>query len=191
MTELSDFEALYRRDNDPFGVASSWYECRKEQVLAASLTRSRYAFAWDSACGTGHLAHRLAGRCDRVLATDASSAAVGLTAALTEGLSHVECRVSALPEIPGAAREADLTVVAEVLYYLPDTARIASIEALARQRGELASVHWRHHPHDAHLSGADVTDELHRALTAGGWTRVVRHEDEDFVLAAWRRPEDG
>lgn len=190
MTDVTDFDALYQRDSDPFGVASSWYERRKERVLAASLTRSRYAFAWDSACGTGHLAHRLAGRCDRVLATDASPTAVGLTATLTNGAPGVDCRVSALPEIPGAALDADLTVVAEVLYYLPGPARAATIEGLVRQRGELVSVHWWQHPHDAHLSGAHVTDELHDALTAAAWTRVVRHEDADFVLAVWRRTVD-
>lgn len=191
MTEASDFEALYRRDTDPFDVASSWYERRKEQVLAAILTRRHYALGWDSACGTGHLAQRLAGRCDQVLATDASPTAVDLTDVLTRDLAGVRCRVSALPEVPDDARGADLTVVGEVLYYLPDAARAASIDALGQQYGELVSVHWRHLPHDAHLSGAEVTDELDAALTGGAWTRVVRHEDTDFVLGVWRRSVAG
>ncbi len=189
MTEPIDFEALYRRDDDPFEVGSSWYERRKEDVLVASLSRRHYDLAWDGACGTGHLARRLAGRCDEVVATDASPTAVALSASCTRDLPGVRCRVSALPEVPDEVRGADLTVAAEVLYYLPGPERAASIEALARQHGELVSVHWRHHPDDAHLSGADVTDELHDALTAGAWSRVVRHEDTDFVLAAWRRKD--
>jgi hypothetical protein len=190
LTDAADFDALYRRDPDPFGVASSWYERRKEQILLAGLTRSHYRLAWDCATGTGHLARRLAERCDQVLATDASEAAVELAGSETSGARGVRCAVSALPDVPAECRAADLTVVAEVLYYLPGPARSAAIGALVDQSGELVAVHWRHHPHDAHLSGAAVTDELGAALTRRGWTAVVRHEDVDFVLAAWCREEE-
>ncbi|MEP6815833.1 MAG: class I SAM-dependent methyltransferase [Marmoricola sp.] len=187
MTDAADFDALYRRDSDPFGVATSWYERRKEQILLAGLTRSRYRLAWDCATGTGQLALRLAERCAAVLATDASPRAVELAATLTADRPHVVCTVSALPRVPADANAADLTVAAEVLYYLPEPARAAAIEALADQSGELVSVHWRHHPHDAHVSGTEVTDELGDAVARQGWTPAVRHDDVDFVLAAWTR----
>lgn len=190
LTDDTDFDALYRRDGDPFDVASSWYERRKEQILLAGLSRRHYRFAWDCAAGTGHLTLRLADRCDEVLATDRSPKAVELTASLTSDRPRVRCAVSALPEVPVECRGADLTVVAEVLYYLPDPARAAAIGALTAQSGELVAVHWRHHPHDAHLSGAAVTGELGAALTEHGWTSAVRHEDTDFVLAAWCREEE-
>jgi len=189
LTDDTDFDALYRRDSDPFAVGSSWYERRKEQILLAGLTRRHYRFAWDCAAGTGHLAHQLAARCDEVLATDASPAAVELAASLTSDQRPVRCAVSALPDVPVECRDADLTVVAEVLYYLPEPAREAAIGALTDQSGELVAVHWRHHPHDAHLSGAAVTDELGTSLTEHGWTSAVRHEDTDFVLGAWCREE--
>lgn len=189
MTDDPDFDALYRRESDPFAVSASWYERRKEDVLVASLTRSRYRLAWDCASGTGHLARRLADRCDRVLATDASPEAVTLTVSLTAGQPHIECAVSALPAVPDRGRGADLTIVAEVLYYLPSPARATSIDALAGQAGELVTVHWRHHPHDAHLSGAAVTEELAEVMKAQGWTSVARHDDLDFVLAAWCRED--
>lgn len=185
MPEEADFEAMYAVRADPFDVATRWYERRKEAVLLACLTRSSYDLAWDCAAGTGHLALALGERCEQVLATDASVAAVGISAALTGSSAGVRCVVSALPSVPADARAADLTVSAEVLYYLEAADRAETLTALAHQRGELAAVHWRHHPHDAHLSGAEVTEELDAALAAG-WDRVVRHEDQDFVLGVWR-----
>ncbi len=177
-----DFESRYQRHSDPFEVGTRWYERRKQQVLLASLGAERYRLAWDAACGTGHLAQALASRCDRVLATDAAPTAIELSRSLTHGHPGLDCAVSALPARPETARGADLTVAAEVLYYLPDDQRAETMSALADQLGELASVHWRHHPHDAHLSGAEVTEELDATLVDAGWVRAVRHEDRDFVL---------
>lgn len=185
MRERADFEAMYEADPDPFGVATRWYERRKQQVLLACLTLPHYRQAWDCACGTGHLTQALGRRCDAVLASDASREAVRLTSQVTLVDSEIRCEVSSLPEAPSGSGEVDLTVVAEVLYYLDEDDRTRTLAMLAAQRGEIASVHWRHDPHDAHLSGAAVTDELDRALSSG-WRRVVRHEDEDFVVGVWR-----
>ena len=53
---------------------------------------------------------------------------------------------------------------------------------------EIAVIHWRHEPHDAHLSGFDVNAEAVRALTSEpGWRPLVRHDDQDFVLDVLRR----
>ncbi|HYI57876.1 MAG TPA: hypothetical protein VEX66_06885 [Microlunatus sp.] len=42
MVDVPDFDALYRQDPDPWGVASSFYERRKLQiVLAAFVTQLR------------------------------------------------------------------------------------------------------------------------------------------------------
>lgn len=183
----TDFEAVYQDDADPFGVATSWYERRKERLLLAALTKERYARAWDCACGTGHLALALAESCDLVVATDAAPTAVRLTDERTQAVRRVRTEVSRLPDRPADVSDADLTVVAEVLYYLPDDERARAIEMLQHQQGELAAVHWRHHPEDAYLSGAAVTDELGGALTAVGWSLAWRHDDLDFVMAGWLR----
>lgn len=186
MTE-AEFESRYQQQSDPFGVGTRWYERRKQQVLLSSLGRERYRLAWDAACGTGHLAQALAARCDRVLATDAAPTAVELSRSLTCRQPGVDCAVSALPARPESARGADLTVAAEILYYLPDDLRAETVSALAAQVGELATVHWRHHPHDAHLSGAAVTEELDSALARSEWERTVWHDDTDFVIGVWTR----
>lgn len=183
----ADFEAKYREDPDPFGVGTSWYERRKERLLLAALTQERYDAAWDCASGTGHLAVALAERCARVVATDASPTAVRLTERLTSAAPHVRCEVSHLPDRPDEAAAVDLTVVAEVLYYLPDDERAQALAMLTRQHGEIACVHWRHDPDDAYLSGAAVTDELGAALTAAGWKLAWRHDDLDFVMGGWLR----
>ncbi|MCW2756628.1 MAG: hypothetical protein JWO46_374 [Nocardioidaceae bacterium] len=185
MIDPEGFERLYRADPDPFRVATSWYERRKQAALVAALTQERYPLVWDCAAGTGLLALALLTneRCERLLATDASPTAVRLTAQLLEDLPGAHSVESTLPSIPEAARAADLTIAAEVLYYLADGPRCEAMQALARQHGELVSVHWRHHPDDAHLSGVEVTAELDDTLRWSGCTRSVHQEDTDFVLA--------
>lgn len=188
MREAPDFEAMYRRDPDPFGVQSSWYEQRKLAVVLASLCRQRYSCAWDAACGTGDLALRLASRCTDVLATDDSPRAVELSTARTEG-TCVRVRRHTLPDRPHPGLESiDLVVLSEVLYYLPEEARVATYALVDDVRaGEVVAVNWRHHPHDAHLSGTAAVREFDDAFAGRGWNPAVRHEDRDFVLTSWTR----
>ena len=185
MIDPDGWDARYRTDPDPFSVDSSWYERRKLEVTLASLARERYGRAWDCAAGTGHLAAALADRCDQVLATDASGEAVRIAARRTAKLAGVRTGLARLPDRPDGADRVDLTVVSEVLYYLAEDERQRCLAMLARQRGELVCVHWRHLPHDAHLSGAEATAELGTALTVAGWTPLVEHQDPDFVLGSW------
>ena len=97
-----DFDAKYRADPDPWDVGGSPYEQRKRGVVLAGLRRPRYAGAWDPACGTGHLTADLAGRCDRVVASDASATAARLAAERCAGLA-VDVSHRALPEAPDDA----------------------------------------------------------------------------------------
>ena len=70
MSQSPDFETLYRANHEPWRVGSSLYEQRKLEIVLACMSRPCYRLAWDPARGTGHLAVRLAERCDRVLASD-------------------------------------------------------------------------------------------------------------------------
>lgn len=213
MPNPTDFDALYRSTPDPFEVGTSWYEQRKLAVAMSALTQPRYALAWDSAAGTGHLAVRLAARCGRVIATDASSVAI---AALTRRArpdypahpvrpgdakvsatplpANVDASVSALPTLPSAARAADLVVVSEVLYYLDDDARAATHAMLSALDAEVLAVNWRHHPDDAYVSGEAAMAELAESLEDAGFVRAVRHEEADFIVSthvpATTRPRD-
>lgn len=186
-----DFDALYRRNEDPWAVRTSWYERRKLAVLVASLQRQRYASAWDPACGTGDLALAICGRCDRVAASDVSSRAVELTRELTRNESGVRAFQHVLPAPPERLSDpVELILLGEFLYYLPPADRTATYQLLDRvaaPTAEVLSVHWRHHPHDAWLSGEQVTAELDGCLRAAGWSAAVRHTDLGFVLASWVR----
>jgi hypothetical protein len=191
MIDLPDFDALYRRDPDPWKVRSSFYEQRKLSIVLACLQHSRYRFAWDPACGVGELAAELTTRSERVLASDASAEAVRLTGQRGAGLTGLEIRQLALPARPPAPPGGfDLVVLSEFLYYLSAAERVATlaaVDAAAGEDAEVVSVHWRHHPHDAWLSGADVETEVVDGLVGLGWRHRVRHDDRDFVVDGLER----
>lgn len=190
---VSHFEELYSADPDPFRLGDRWYERRKMSLLIASLASERYRSSWDSACGTGHLAMLLAERSDLLLATDASAAACRLA---TDRLSEVRNATVAthlLPAPPEDGGPFDLVVLSEVLYYLDADGRAAvarTVDAVTDRStlAETIAVNWRHRPSDAQISGEESLLELDDALRSTGWSPVVRHDDEDFVLRSWRRP---
>ncbi len=189
-----DFDAMYAADPDPWQVGSSFYEGRKRELVLAALGRPTYTAAWDPSCGTGHLVERLAARCADVLATDASPAAVDLTTRTCARRDNVTVARVAVPDDPGLRPAAgfDLVVVAEFLYYLDPLGRTATlglVDELAAPGAEVVAVHWRHRPHDAWLSGADLQQEVVSPLETRGWARAVHVDDPDFVLDTVRRPD--
>lgn len=180
------FDGMYARHDDPWGFDSRWYEQRKRDVLLAALPRRRYGSVFEAGCSTGALTARLAERCDRVLAVDLSSAALERAARRLAGRSNVELRVASLPaEWPGGAF--DLVVLSEVAYYWNDadlTAVLLAAAAVLEPEGHLVACHWRHPVAEYPRSG----DSVHAALAAvPGLVRLVRHEEDDFVLEVYGR----
>lgn len=184
--QLCDFEQVYAADSDPFGVGTRWYEQRKLTLALACLTRARYRLAWDTACGTGHLAVQLARRCDHLVATDISPTAARSTQARL-GEAEVCVGLNTLPAVPRTLQDhpPDLVVLSEVLYYLPRSARETLVGWCAQTEGEVLAVHWHGHPHDGFLSGVEVHEETGRILAEAGWRRAVAHGDTGFVLDVW------
>ena len=179
-----DFDAYYRANPDPWDVGTSAYERRKRAVVLACLRRERYGLAWDPACGTGHLTADLASRCDRVVASDASATASRIAAERCAGLA-VQVDHRALPEAPAVDVRADLVVLSEVFYYLPDTVRAATlalVDARAARTAEVVAVHWDGAPDDAWLSGPAAQLEVVSQLAARGWVHRIHHDDDGFLL---------
>lgn len=99
-----------------------------------------------------------------------------------------------LPTDPTTSARFDLVVLAEFLYYLDPADRAASLDLVDRitaPRAEVVAVHWRHHPHDAYLSGADAQTEIVAHLTSSGWQRGVHLDDPSFVLDTLVRDASG
>ncbi|MCJ1708226.1 bifunctional PIG-L family deacetylase/class I SAM-dependent methyltransferase [Microbacterium sp. VKM Ac-2923] len=181
------FDDMYARHDDPWGFDSRWYEERKRAALLAALPRRRYRSTFEAGCSTGALTVHLADRSDRVLAVDLAAAALERARRRLEDRAAVELRRGTLPgDWPDG--EFDLVVLSEVAYYWAGadldrglTAAVASLSA----DGHLVACHWRHPVAEYPRSG----DDVHEALAARpDLIRLVRHEEQDFVLEVFARP---
>lgn len=180
------FDRLYETQSDPWQVATRWYEQRKQGVLLACLPRQRYARAFEPGCGTGELSRELAARCDSLLASDGSMAAVRLARAKLDGLPGVSVVQQRLPA-DWPTGTFDLVVLSEWLYYL-DQPGLRTVVELARRSlapdGTLVTCHWAEDFADRQVSNA----EIHAAWAQlPGLDRVVCHGEPDFVLEVWSR----
>ncbi|NJQ05595.1 SAM-dependent methyltransferase [Streptomyces lonarensis] len=184
------FDAMYRRAEDPWGLAERWYERRKYALTLASLPGERYRNAFEAGCSVGELTRGLAGRCDRLLACDRVAAAVGTARRRTAELRGVTVERRVLPEEWPEGRF-DLVVLSEVLYYLDTSAFDVlvrrAVESLEPD-GALVTVHWDHPVADHVMRGSEVADRL---ADAPGLALLADHREEDFVLQVHQRPALG
>ncbi len=177
------FDELHSRREDPWRFLTRWYEERKRAITIAALTRRRYASALEVGCSIGVLTAELAERCDELLAIDISPAAVVRARRRVGTSAQIEQRDvgEGFPRGPF-----DLIVLSEVGYYFSpdaiDAVLSAARDALTPE-GELVACHWRHPVADYPLLG----DEVHERLGALGIPRLMRHEEEDFLLEVFSR----
>ncbi|MBV7481393.1 bifunctional 2-polyprenyl-6-hydroxyphenol methylase/3-demethylubiquinol 3-O-methyltransferase UbiG [Bordetella sp. BOR01] len=188
---MTDFEALYRRDPDPWAVRTSWYERRKRAVLMATLPREDYRYALELGCGTGEATRLLASRCAAVHVADGSPTAIARCgqAMARDGMSNVQLDVLQLPASwpLQAGDSADLIVVSELAYYFPDqdleTFFIRCLQSLA-VGGDWVMCHYKAQFDDR----CQATSRIHDAIDDfAGLRRIVAHDDECFRLDIWRR----
>jgi LmbE family N-acetylglucosaminyl deacetylase len=174
------FERIYERRDDPWGYLDRWYEQRKRDATLAALPSERYEHALEIGCSIGVLTDLLAERCADLLAIDVSAVAVERARERVGDRARVEQRdaTDALPAGP-----VDLVVLSEVGYYFGDALDgvLADAAAVLSPTGDLVACHWRHPVGDYPLSG----DEVHDRIAALGLARLVRHEEEDFLLEVW------
>ncbi len=180
------FDAMYDGVPDPWGFQTRWYEQRKLALALALLPRPRYSSAFEPGCSLGIVTEALAGRCDRVVATDVSDAAIAAAAARLSGYPNVSLLRWALGD-PWPAGTFDLIVLSEVGYYLEaDALSRAVVEAhqSLEPGGTLLAVHWRHPVPEYPLTG----DETHAIIAAAeGLARLARYRDEDVLLESYQK----
>lgn len=183
----SYFDALYRANDDPYALRVRWYEERKRALILASLPERRYRHAFEPGCGVGEFTVALSKRCDQVLASDRSQRATEIARRRTRDLRNVTVEQQALPaEWPHDEGRFDLIVLGELGYFLqpPAMRRLASCCELSLDAGgTLVACDWRPDFKERILS----TDEVHAHLAALGLTRLLRHEEDDFLLQMWSR----
>jgi SAM-dependent methyltransferase len=184
--EVTQFERRYRHAADPWDFATSEYEQRKYDLTVAALPHRRYRAAFEPGCAIGELTRRLAERCDRVVALDASPTAAARAALRCADRDGVEVLTG---EVPRDWPESvfDLIVLSEIGYYF-DVPTLRELRERAvsslEPGGTLLAVHWRGTSQD-HLLHGDV---VHRVLgTSARLRREVRHVEPRFVLDVWVR----
>lgn len=181
MNTVAYFDQLYR-ESDPFQYRQRWYEARKRALTLACLPRQRYRNAWELGCSNGVLSAELATRCDALLGTDLSAAALAEAAATTAGFPHVRVEQACHPQ-DWPSGQFDLIVVSEVGYYLAPHAvgeMAAKLRASLTDDGLLLACHWVH-PFDAARSTAA---QVHQAF-ASGLVEAFAYRDADVVLQGW------
>jgi len=186
-SRLDYFDGMYGDSDDPYALRTRWYEKRKRESLLAALPRERFRNAFEPGCGIGELTVALAARSDHVLASDFSTAAVEIARKRCNAMPNVRIERQQLPyNWPRDRGPFDLIVLSELCYFL--TAE--DMHALTRccgqsldDDGTLVACDWRPGFKERVLG----TDEVHAALGGLGLTRLVRHEEDDFLLQVWSR----
>ena len=176
------FEDVYARSPDPWGFRTSPYERGKYQATLDVLPRPRYGAALEVGCSIGVFTRLQAGRCDAVLALDASARALAEARRDDADLTHVAFREATLPGDFPAGRY-DLIVLSEVLYYLSE----ADLDRLARlclaaltPDGQMVLCHWL--GETDYPLGGDEAAERFIAAVAPRWRPVAARREPEYRL---------
>jgi LmbE family N-acetylglucosaminyl deacetylase len=111
------FDALFSKNDDPWGYQTSDYEADRFARTIAVLGGRRYRAALELGCANGVLTHRLAAYCDNITAVDASATALAIA---RKRLAHVDDVTLLTGNLPDALPSGsfDLIVLSDFLYYL-------------------------------------------------------------------------
>lgn len=164
---LTDFEARYRADPDPWGYLTSDYERDKYAATLAACGDGPFADALELGSSIGVFSALLAPRCERLTTIDAAPTAVAAARRRLSGVPHVRVTLGAIPDaIPD--RAFDLVVASEIFYYLNASelaATLARLESCMARGARLVAVHWRPAGPERPLDASRV----HRSLNEQPW----------------------
>jgi nodulation protein S (NodS) len=178
------FGRMYEESADPWQLQERWYEQRKFAITLALLPLPRFRHAFEPGCSVGVLTEQLAGRCDRVTATDLVPAALEATArrlkeaGVGEGVTLM--RRSLDEDWP--ATDFDLIVLSEVGYYLEAAALRGILDRELPRLTDTATVvaaHWRHPVADYPMTGDETNDVI---AASPGLHRIGGYRDDDVTV---------
>jgi predicted TPR repeat methyltransferase len=175
------FDAVYKRNRDPWGLESRFYEHRKRLLSIVSLPKQHYGRAFEIGCSIGVMTEEIAPLADDLLAADVSERAVQEARMRLQPLRHVRVERREVPREWPRGRF-DLITVSEVGFFmgtagLQETARLTA-ENLTDD-GNVLLCHWRHPMKGWELDG----DDVHRIFIAHSGLKVVcDHLEADFRL---------
>ncbi|QKZ13972.1 SAM-dependent methyltransferase [Spirosoma sp. KUDC1026] len=184
------FDDVYRANDDPWQFATSPYEQAKYEATMAALPNAQYHNAFEIGCSIGVLSAMLAGRCDKLLAVDASE--LPLKAARERLASYPNVTVEQL-SVPNQfpTDQFDLILLSEVGYYLsrPDLMRLRQqlIDNLVPQ-GHLLLVHWTPFVPDYPLTGDEVHEQFMESVTSGQLAHLLNQRTDKYRLDLFQKP---
>ena len=181
------FEALYRREADPWQFETSAYEQAKYAATLACLPRAHYRHGLELGCSIGVLSEKLASRVSALTAIDTSSDALDRARQRLCRQAHVELLHAHLPAGGWNRNRYDLIVASEVLYYFtaPVLQRLArKLCDCALPGADIVAVHLLG-PTDYPLTAQAAVDRLERAF--GGLRPMSRQRTDCYRLDVWRK----
>ncbi len=178
------FDGMYNASADPWQLQERWYERRKFAITLALLPLPRFRHAFEPGCSVGVLTEQLAGRCDRVTATDLVPAALEATGRrLTEcGVDEKVTLLRRSLDEDWPATDFDLVVLSEVGYYLqPATLRGILDREVPRltNAATIVAAHWRHPVADYPMTGDETNDVV---AATPGLHHIGGYRDDDVVV---------
>ena len=184
------FDSVYKANADPWSFETSDYERQKYEATMAALPNARYTYAFEIGCSIGVLTKRLADRCNRILAVDASEIPLEAARARLASRTSVAIQQMSVPdEFPND--KFDLILLSEVGYYFakPDLERLRkSLIDHLKPSGHLLLVHWTPEVHDYPLTGDQVHDFfLESAESNGPLSHLTNQRAETYRLDLFQK----
>ncbi|MBO0906474.1 class I SAM-dependent methyltransferase [Jiella sonneratiae] len=183
------FEALFRADPDPWGYARSRFERQKRGVLLSGCGAHVRGRVLELACANGETSAALSRLALRLIAADASPAALRLAEERNRGRPRIRFVAGILPrDMPRGPF--DLIVASEILYYLAPRdldACLRRIETALAPGGRLVLLHHLVAFDDAATRPAEATRRAERHF-GRCWRRVATRRTGRYKMTAFARP---
>jgi ubiquinone/menaquinone biosynthesis C-methylase UbiE len=140
----------------------------------ASLAPSR-ALAWDCGTGSGQVALSLAGRFERVIATDASQAQIEHA----DRLPGIEFRVEQAESTSIVSHTIDLITVGVAVHWFDFDPFYAEVRRVAKP-GAVIAVWTYHYPAITPEIDA-IVEQMNRELLSGYWPERIHYLEEHYA----------